>query len=95
MYTKMDYTILKAITTKNDRNKGLSLGNGTTYDEIIRKTGASASKVRKTISNFIEDGFIQRGLNDGRLKTFILTRKGIEELQNVKKNIALEGDIYE
>lgn len=93
MYTKMDYTILKAITDEKDPNKGLSRGKGTTCNEIKTKTGASISKIRKTLNSFTEEGFVQRGLNEGRFKTFILTHKGILELQNIKKNIALEEDV--
>lgn len=86
-FTENDYKILRSITSKNDRAKGLSKINGTTLNEILNSTGLSRSKVRRTISAFIECGFIENGNPKVREKTYILTEKGFMELYNLTKNI--------
>lgn len=90
-FSKMDYSILRAIAEKDDNstdtNKGLSRLNGTSYKELQNKTGASQSKIQKTITKFIKAGFVEQGINDGRNKTFILTLEGINEINDVQKSI--------
>lgn len=87
MFTTNDYLILKSIISRNDRKKGLSIGNGTTVKEIVKKTNLSDKKVRQTRDKFIEAGFITEGLKIGREKTYILTPQGFAELNKIRKNI--------
>ena len=86
-FTENDYKILKAIINKNDRTKGLTKINGTTLKEILDSTGLSRSKVRRTITAFIECNFIENGNSKVREKTYILTEDGFNELYNLTKNI--------
>ena len=87
MFTTKDYQILKAIIDRNDRKKGLSIGNGTTIKEIINKTNLSDKKIRETRDKFIKEGFIAEGLKNGKEKTYILTEQGFKELNKIRKNI--------
>ena len=90
VFTENDYKILKAIIDRRDRTKGLCKGNGTTVKEIIEKTGLSDKKVRLTLKNFEEEGFISRGLKKVKADTYLLSTKGFEELSGLRKNIFKE-----
>ncbi len=87
-FSKMDYSILGAIVDEDSPNKkGLSRLNGTSYKELQIKTGASQSKIQKTITEFIKLGFVKQGINNGRNKTFILTPEGYNEIKDIHKSI--------
>ncbi|HDK7176575.1 TPA: ArsR family transcriptional regulator [Clostridium botulinum] len=87
IFTENDYRILKAIIDRNDTKKGLCKGNGTTVKEIIEKTELSDKKVRQTLKKFEKLGFIDKGLKIIRADTFMLTKKGFEELNSLRVNI--------
>lgn len=87
VFTENDYKILKAVIDRNNEKKGLCKGNGTTIKELIEKTKLSDKKVRITIKNFLDEGFITEGASIVKAKTYILTQKGFEELNSLRINI--------
>ena len=84
MITRNDYNILKAITDKNDKNKGIIPSNGTTKREIIEITGLSNTKVSTSLKSFLDKGYIDNGLMVKNAKSYILTKKGIMEYLKLK-----------
>lgn len=87
MFTTKDYDILKNIMDRNNRIKGLSLGDGTTIQELVDKTQLSEKKVRTTIKKFIEAGYITEALKKERAKSYMLTKVGMAELKKTRINI--------
>lgn len=87
IFTENDYKILKAIISRNDEKKGLCKSNGTSIQELVEKTQLSDKKVRLTIKKFLDVGFIEEATAIVRKKTYILTQRGFEELNNLRKNI--------
>lgn len=87
MITMNDYRILKSIISKDDKSKGFTMMKGTTIKEIVANTGLSDKKVRVTRDRFLKDGLICEGLKNGNEKSYILTIKGFEELNKIRKSI--------
>lgn len=87
IFTKNDYEILKAIVDRGDKKKGLCKTNGTTIKELIEKTELSDKKVRNTLKQFLDVGFISEGASIGKARTYILTQEGFLELNSLRKNI--------
>ena len=58
--------------------------NGTTKQEIIRKTGLSMTKITNTVLNFESQGLIKPALKVKNAKSYIVTEKGSEEIINMK-----------
>jgi predicted transcriptional regulator len=60
---------------------------GTTIKELIEKTELSDKKIRNTLVQFLEVGYISEGASIGKAKTFMLTKEGFIELNSLRKNI--------
>lgn len=84
MFTQNDYKILQSIIDKEDKTKGMIMTNGTTKQEIIRKTGLSMTKITNTVLNFESQGLIKPALKVKNAKSYIVTEKGSEEIINMK-----------
>lgn len=87
IFTQNDYKILKAIVDRGDRKKGMCKTNGTSIKEIIDKTELSDKKIRNTLKQFLDVGFISEGASVGKARTYMLTQEGFIELNNLRKNI--------
>lgn len=83
MASQNDYNILMALITRNDSLKGVAPSKGTTKQEIQEATGMSITKISNTLKLFIEQGFVEYGLNVGRAKSFIVTDEGFREMRRV------------
>lgn len=86
-FTENDFKILKAILDRGDSKKGLSIANGTTIEEIVKKTKLSDRKVRDTLNKFKEIGCVAEGIKRVRTKTYIITKEGFILLNNIRTNI--------
>lgn len=87
IFTQNDYEILKAIVDRGDKKKGLCKTNGTTIKEIIDKTELSDKKIRNTLKQFLDIGFISEGASIGKARTYMLTKEGFIELKSLRINI--------
>jgi predicted transcriptional regulator len=87
IFTQNDYKILKAIVDRGDKKKGLCKTEGTTIKELIEKTELSDKKIRNTLVQFLEVGYISEGASIGKARTYILTKEGFMELNSLRKNI--------
>lgn len=94
-FTENDFKILKAILSRGDKLKGLSLMNGTTIAEIVEKTGLSDKKVRTTIKKCVDAGYVTEGLAKVRTKTYLLTKDGLLVIKSIRKNILGEDVKHE
>ena len=88
MATQKDYTVLRAIGSNKAESKGRVKAFGTTIQEIIRlaeKSGETISrqKVSQSLKKFIDMGYVEYGLSDGRTKTYIITDLGVSSLREV------------
>lgn len=89
-YTTKDYNILKAVIDRDGKKKGFCKGYGTTIKEIIKKTKLSDKKVRITLAKFEEEGFIEKTIKVTNANAYIITKKGMDELNSLRKNILSE-----
>lgn len=87
VFTENEIKILKSIIDRNNSKKGLCKSNGTTIKELIEKTKLSDKKIRLTLKKFEQEEFIDKGLRIVKADTYILTPKGFEELNSLRKNI--------
>ena len=87
IFTQNDYKILRAIVDRGDKKKGLCKTEGTTIKELIDKTELSDKKIRNTLAQFLEVGYISSGASIGKARTYILTKEGFLELNGLRKNI--------
>lgn len=87
IFTKNDYKILRSIVDRGDNKKGMCKTNGTTIKELIQKTGLSDKKIRNTLQQFLNVGFISEGVSIGKARTYMLTPEGFTELNDLRKNI--------
>ncbi len=87
VFTENDYKIMKAILDKNDKQKGLRRNKATTIEEIKEKTNLSPTKIRTTLNLFMQHGFISEGIRQGRTKTYMMTEKGLIELNSLRMDI--------
>jgi predicted transcriptional regulator len=87
IFTQNDYKILRAIVDRGDKKKGLCKTEGTTIKELIEKTELSDKKVRNTLAQFLEVGYISFGASIGKARTYMLTKEGFLELNSLRKNI--------
>lgn len=94
-FTENDFKILKAILDRGDNKKGLIISNGTTIDEIVKKTNLSDRKVRDTLNRFKEIGCVAEGIKKVRTKTYVLTKEGFILLKDIRTNIFGEAVINE
>lgn len=85
-FTQNDIRILRAITN-SDRTKGNSKFTATTLKEIRETTGFSHQKVRSTIINFLNMGYVQEGFKNGKQKTYMLTKEGYNFIEESIINI--------
>ncbi|BAO04930.1 MULTISPECIES: hypothetical protein [Clostridium] len=81
-----DYKILACVVDKS-KNRGLSLGRGSTLKQIVDKTGFSIVKVRNTIKILLQEEYIMEGVKKERAKSYCITKKGAEKLKELKTNI--------
>ncbi|HID0768178.1 TPA: hypothetical protein ACXDAZ_002708 [Clostridium botulinum] len=81
-----DYRILACVVDK-DKNRGLSLGRGSTLKQIVDKTGFSIVKVRNTIKILLQEGYIIEGVKKERAKSYCITKDGAEKLKELKTKI--------
>lgn len=86
-YTAKDYNILKSIIDRENKKKGLCKGYGTTIKEIIDKTKLSDKKIRVTLSKFEEEGFIEKTVKVTNANAYIITKKGMNELNSLRERI--------
>lgn len=91
-FTENDFNILKSILDRGDDSKGLTMLNGTTIMEIVKKTNLSDKKVRDSLNNFKEIGYVTEGIKRVRTKTYILTKEGFTFLNQAKKSVIFEED---
>lgn len=87
IFTKNDYKILKAIVDRGDNKKGLCKTSGTTIKELVEKTELSDKKVRNTLKQLLEVGYISEGVSIGKARTYMLTKEGFLELKSLRINI--------
>lgn len=87
IFTQNDYKILKAIVDRGDKKKGMCKTEGTSIKELIQKTELSDKKIRNTLTQFLEIGYISEGASIGKARTYILTKEGFMELNSLRKNI--------
>lgn len=85
-FTQNDIRILRAVTD-SDKIKGNSKFMATTLKEIVQTTGFSHQKVRTTIINFLNMGYVQEGFKNGKQKTYMLTKEGYEFIEEAIKNV--------
>jgi len=83
-----DYRILESIID-NEKNRGLSRGRGSTIVQIIEKTGFSVVKIRSTIKVLLEMGLILDGVKKVKANAYYLTKEGLQELVDLKKNVSI------
>jgi len=83
-----DYRILESIID-NEKNRGLSRGRGSTIVQIIDKTGFSVVKIRGTIKVLLEMGLILDGVKKVKANAYYLTKEGLQELVDLRKNISI------
>jgi len=83
-----DYRILESIID-NEKNRGLSRGRGSTIVQIIEKTGFSVVKIRGTIKVLLEMGLILDGVKKVKANAYYLTKEGLQELVDLRKNISI------
>lgn len=76
-----DYEILKSII--KEENKGIYKAKGTDIHEIMSYTNLSYNKIYQVMNKFVENGICEYGLMRGKRKTFILTDKGFDLLENI------------
>lgn len=81
-----DYKILECVVDK-DKNRGLAIGRGSTKKQIAEKAGFSEVKVGNTIKILLEQGLIIEGVKKVKAKTYCISPKGVEKLQELKTNI--------
>ena len=86
-FTENDFKILKSILDRGDNKKGLNIANGTTIEEMVKKTKLSDKKVRDTINKFKESGYVTEGIKKVRTKTYVITKEGFTLLNNIRTNI--------
>lgn len=86
-YTTKDYNILKSIIDRDSKKKGLCKGYGTTIKEIMDKTKLSDKKVRVTLGKFEEEGFIEKTIKVTNANAYIITKKGMNELNSLRERI--------
>lgn len=84
MLTLNDYEILEAILDRSNKYQGVIAKCGTTRTVIAGKTNLSASKIHYALQKFESLGLVAMGLKEANAKTYILTKKGIELLHQVK-----------
>lgn len=84
MMTFNDYRILAAILSDDDKDKGIIAIKGTTKTEIKTKTELSSSKINNTLSSLVKDELVSNGLKQNNCNTYIITKKGLEELLKMK-----------
>lgn len=85
MQSVSDLNILLAIVDKDSKStRGRILADGTTKKEIKEITNLSMTKISQTLSLFIGQGLVERGLNKKNANTFVITEKGMEELLKFK-----------
>lgn len=85
-FNSNDYKILECVVDK-DKNRGLSLGRGSTLKQIVDKTGLSIVKVRNTIKILLQKGYVIEGVKKERAKSYCITEEGIKKIRELKKNI--------
>ena len=88
MATQKDYIVLRAIGSNRIESKGRIKAFGTTIKEIMElaeKNGETISrqKVSQSLKKFIDLGYVEEGLSNGKTKTYIITSLGIESLKEV------------
>jgi len=83
-----DYRILESIID-NEKNRGLSRGRGSTIVQIIEKTGFSVVKIRGTIKVLLEMGLILDGVKKVKANAYYLTKEGLQELVDLRKNVSI------
>lgn len=84
--TLNDVKILKAICgagSSEDEDKGIVKAKGTSVNEIMDLADLSRGKISKTLKTFKEEGYVEEGLADGRMKTYVITDKGLETLKEM------------
>lgn len=81
-----DYKILACVVDK-EKNRGLSIGRGSTLKQIVEKTGFSEVKVRNTIKVLLEEGLIIEGVKKVKAKTYCMSENGVIKLKELKTNI--------
>ncbi|MGL5330109.1 MAG: winged helix-turn-helix transcriptional regulator [Peptostreptococcaceae bacterium] len=86
-FTEKDFEILKAILTRGDTKKGLSIAHGVTVIELAERTNVTTKKVREALKKLLEVGYVKEGLKKERAKTYILTQEGFAAIKELKMNI--------
>ena len=82
MYNTNDIKILCSIVDK-DTQRGLSLGKGTTVEQLQKKTKFSVPKIRRTIKKLKEDGLIADGIRIVSHKSYYVTDDGIKKMDEL------------
>ena len=81
-----DYKILSSIVDK-DKNRGLTMGRGSTIKHIIERTGFSDVKIRNTIKALLKKGYIMEAVKKEKAKTYCITKEGVQKLQELQTTI--------
>lgn len=75
-YTKADYKILIGLNHYDCTTEFKSYNK----EKIALITKLSKSKVYKTLTKFVKEGYAMKGAKNGHQDTFYITKKGIEKL---------------
>lgn len=54
-----------------------------TASSLCKITEFGGTKVRKTLNEFIENGYVSEGLKKSQARTFYITKEGIEHLKKI------------
>lgn len=63
-----------------------------TATKLSEITEFGGTKVRKSLNEFIEEGYVCEGLKKSQARTFYITRKGINFLKDVLPSEMLEAN---
>lgn len=78
-YTRNDFLILSIIL----KNSCMSEMKSMTIKEIQENTKLSYAKIRITLNNFLQDGFINEGIKKVNAKAFYISEKGMDRLLQI------------
>lgn len=96
-YNSNDIVIFRAIYNEKEQ-RGMSLAKGSTIEDILRNLDLekplSEAKVRATVRKLKEDGYIAEGIKVVNLKTYYITIKGLELLEEITNPVGSVKEFF-